>query len=434
MMEEYSMDPESTLDNNSRWKRQPGEPCCYGRHSSQFLKTTYIKPRNTTWLIADLFPIGEITLIVGDPCVGKTTIAASIAALVSNANLVLPFGEKRIIRADVHGPVLWIALEDSLEATLVPRAHAAGVNQDNLAFWFPRRSSRYLPVQKIPDRSEVFQKIRDYPGTVLVLFDHVDLIYMGYPDTKSGRKQALLEITNLARSMGFAILANAHFTKSATRTTNILDRISGGSLLGQTVRKVMFIEEMLRDDSDAESREFALFDTKASNSGVVSGLRYVLESTTIMDGEDSIPTSRIRWLGRVERQQIIELKSRSRKSYQPRIKIVLEDAVEFVRDFLAEGPRLSTDLKEAARKAGITGKLLSAARKELGIVSKKQEQAGQFSGWLSSLPEGDSASSNSDALTAQLGQDNQVCDLKLSNSAPDVPEIMEIDQKIREID
>ena len=413
------MAPDDILPHNSRWGISPGEQSIYGKYENTFLKAKYIKPRNISWLIKDLFPLGEITLIAGDPSVGKTTVAVSIAALASNPNLVHPVGEKGSISADIHGNVLWVAFEDSLETTLVPRALAAGADQENLALWIPRSSSLNYPLQITSQKFELFQKIRAFPGIVLVVFDNVDLIYKDYPETRSGRKLALLDITNLARSMGFAILANAHYTKSATRTTNLLDRISGGSLLGQTVRKVMFVEEMPRDDSGSGSREFALFDTKSSNSGVTNGLRYIIESTTIPDGEDTIQTSRIKWLGRVERPQIIELESRSRKSYEPRAKIGLEDAVAFVRNFLAEGPRMVSTLEEATVKAGISSKMLGAARKELGIISKKQRQAGQYSGWLCCLPEDDSASSNSEAQPDQPSQVNQVCGSNLTISAPD---------------
>ena len=164
---------------------------------------------------------------------------------------------------------------------------------------------------------------------------------------------------------------------------------------------------------------YALFDTKTNNSNVVNGLQYVIESAEIPDGEDMIPTSKIRWLGHVEHKQIKELESRSRKSYKPQAKICIEDAVAFVHEFLAEGARLSADLNAAAKSANISNKLLSSAKTELGVQSKKQEQAGQFSRWLCCLPEHDSTSGYSEALANSTGQVNQVSREKPSILVPE---------------
>lgn len=396
MMKNNSTNPEREMVNYERWVPIAGEPNYYSRYQNDFLKAKCFKPKQIRWLFEDLFPIGEISLIVGYPEVGKTTIGAAFGALASNRNLSQPFGEKGSIAADTHGAVLWVALEDDIETTLLTRAIAAGADQEELAFWLQKRSNQYQCRQKTSQEPEIFQRIREYPGIVLVMFDSVELIYTDYPETKSGRKQALLDITNLARTMGFAVIANAHYCKSATKTSNPLDRISGGSLLGQTVRKVMFVEEMQRDDSGTDPSTYALFDTKTSNSNVINGLKFTIESTSIEFEKETFLTSRIKWLGRVERQQIVELESRSRKLYEPRSKIGLEDAVAFVHEFLAAGPRLASDLTVAAKGAKISNKLLSSARKELGVQAKKQEQAGQFSRWLCCLPEDDSVSSNSE--------------------------------------
>lgn len=106
-----------------------------------------------------------------------------------------------------------------------------------------------------------------------------------------------------------------------------------------------------------------------------------LIQTSTQSGEPS------KWLEPVERQQIVDLLSRSRKTYERQAKICLDEVIDFVRDFLAGGSRLVSELNAAATTAGISKNLLNTARKELGVKSKKQEDAGQFSGWLCFLPE-----------------------------------------------
>lgn len=380
------MQSEDTTDMNmdykNRWKKSPYSPRIRSPYCNEFVDAVFIHPKKQQCLIKDILYPGEITLIVGDPCIGKTTISASLVALVSNPNLQYPFGEDGYIKAESHGTVLWIALEDSKETTLVPRAIGANADLNNISFWQQNRSFKTTALEP-----ELFRQIQTFRDIKLVVFDHIDLIYNEYPDTRRGRRQALIDVTQLARKRGFAILVNSHFTKSGVTTTNPLDRISGGNILGQTIRKIMFIEKIQGDESDFENREFALFDTKTSNSGVTNGMRYKIEGTTIQSRSETIETSRVKWLEPVTRQNIVDLLSRSRKPYETQTRIGLDEVIDFVRDFLAGGSRFVSELNAVAAKSGISKNLLNAARKELGVRSKKQEDAGQFSGWLCFLPE-----------------------------------------------
>ena len=60
----------------------------------------------------------------------------------------------------------------------------------------------------------------------------------------------------------------------------------------------------------------------------------------------------------------------------------LKEAIEFLRELLANGPVGATDAEEAATKEGISSRTLRRARKELGIVPQKGDFVG---GWSWSL-------------------------------------------------
>ena len=64
------------------------------------------------------------------------------------------------------------------------------------------------------------------------------------------------------------------------------------------------------------------------------------------------------------------------------------EAIDFLTDALAAGPRLAKELMVDARDAGITPKPLKSAKKQLGVISDKADMA---SGWMWRLPKGPSA-------------------------------------------
>jgi hypothetical protein len=60
-----------------------------------------------------------------------------------------------------------------------------------------------------------------------------------------------------------------------------------------------------------------------------------------------------------------------------------DDAADFLRAMLADGPRLAKEVQAEARAAGITKRTLERAKKLLGVISSK---AGLAAGWQWSLP------------------------------------------------
>src|SRR4051794_27222101 len=93
---------------------------------SRFTKNSVVvadvptKPLN--WLWQGWIPLGKISLLDGDPNLGKSLIAADIASRVSSGR-EMPDGTKGI-KGDVE---LWCS-EDDLEDTVRPRLQVAGAN------------------------------------------------------------------------------------------------------------------------------------------------------------------------------------------------------------------------------------------------------------------------------------------------------------------
>ena len=81
-----------------------------------------VKPRAVEWLMPGRVPVGMLTLLAGDPDLGKSTLSCLLAAQVSRGDL------------GPAGRVLIANAEDSPDATLVPRLIAAGADLHAVRF------------------------------------------------------------------------------------------------------------------------------------------------------------------------------------------------------------------------------------------------------------------------------------------------------------
>jgi putative DNA primase/helicase len=87
----------------------------------KLIPLTEVKPEAISWLWPGRIPLGKIALIVGDPGLGKSFVAADISARVSHAGAMWPDG------GDVpHGNAIIPSSEDSPADTIRPRIEAMG--------------------------------------------------------------------------------------------------------------------------------------------------------------------------------------------------------------------------------------------------------------------------------------------------------------------
>jgi putative DNA primase/helicase len=63
---------------------------------------------------------------------------------------------------------------------------------------------------------------------------------------------------------------------------------------------------------------------------------------------------------------------------------ILREAMDFLKEELSEGPRLTKKVAASAREAGVSPATLRRARRELGVIPRK---ANFEEGWLLSLPQ-----------------------------------------------
>src|SRR5664279_1970797 len=81
-----------------------------------------VRPRNVTWLWPGRIPFGKLTIIDGDPGLGKSTLSLEIAARLTTGR-AMPDGI-----ALEPANVIMMTTEDDLDDTVRPRLDAAGAD------------------------------------------------------------------------------------------------------------------------------------------------------------------------------------------------------------------------------------------------------------------------------------------------------------------
>ena len=322
-----------------------------------------IHPEAVEWYYDGRVPLGALTLLVGRPGLGKTMFACELAARGSRGELV-----------GAAADVIFATTEDSLAHTLVPRFTAAGADLDRVHF-MQILEAGFEVGMTLPDHLPRLQDLVERTEANLIVLDPVVGHLSGNIDSYKDHsvRRALAPLATLAETTGAAILGIMHLNKSSS--TDVLTRVSGSVAFGAAARSVLLLGE---DPNAVEGGPERLLIHGKSNLGppaVAVRLRVKGRKITTTEGGE-IETSGIAWLG----DDPTATAARVPGGHQ---ELSREDAAtDFLREILADGPLLYSEIKALAAEEDITLATLKRASKKLGIVSKKG--FGGVSSW--SLP------------------------------------------------
>ena len=162
-----------------------------------------VEPEEVEWFWEPFIPYRMLTIMEGDPGIGKSYVTMHIAALASTGGR-LPNGE-RLARQSV----LYFSVEDDPAFTIRPRIDAMGGDPDRIRF-----QAKYCPFD---DRGlkEARREVKESkPGLIVI-----DPLYSYVPaDTEIYRpnqiRQLLGELNDLAVQSNAAVLVIRHLTKA----------------------------------------------------------------------------------------------------------------------------------------------------------------------------------------------------------------------------
>lgn len=339
-----------------------------------------VKARNVKWLWRDRLPLGKLADVAGDPGLGKSTLQCDIIARVTRGD-AMPDGTRGDL-FDRPRHVIIITAEDDLADTIRPRLEATGADLELVEEVRVRVDDVSEEQPELPLDVAAIEALVEETGAALVVVDPL-MAHLG-EKVDSHRdhhvRRALAPLSGLAERTGALVWVVRHLNKG-----------SGGSALYRAgasigISAAVRASHVVAPDPKApERRVFAC--VKVTNGRPVPSLSYHLVPAVVEGDGETIATSRVEWLGDSEytADDLLgtspsDAGEENRKRPSPAVK----EAMEFLKQLLADGPLLATTVKADAEAAGISPPTLNRAMERLGVGSDKEGLSGP---WIWKLPE-----------------------------------------------
>jgi len=259
------------------------------------------------WLYDLRIGKGTLSLLAGIQGLGKSTLAAKIAAMTSTGTLPGDsFGTPKY--------VLFAATEDSWANVIVPRLVAAGADRSMCGRIEVQTSEDEFGEMSLPDDNVQLEAVIKQLGVGLLVLDPLMSRLHKNLDTHkdSDVRSALEPLTKIADRTGMAILGLMHFNKSGQTDPILL--ITGSMAFSSVARTANIV---IQSPDDKEVRYFGL---PKSNSGITDksglpSLGFTIEGCEIPSEDGSgkmVQTSKIVW-GEETTETLQEMMTRAKK-------------------------------------------------------------------------------------------------------------------------
>jgi len=329
-----------------------------GEYDGELRVLSDIEAKDVSWLWKNRIPLGEITLLVGDPGVGKSYFSYFLSAQISKGGSWPDAPDEPI----ESGKVLILSTDEDPHYAIRPRSDAAGADTDKIAILEGSRGKKgeikILNLTKdIRRMEEIFKKDKGYSLWIIdTLTD-----YLGRMDSHkySDVRWALMPLLALARKYHVAVVGIMHCNKNTS--LQVLYRIMGSMGFAAVARSIWVIA---RDRDDEEEKRRFFVTLKANLAPEQKPLAFHLENLgkvarVVFDSEPVGDDFDI--------EDVLVPQERSSETKR---------AKKFLLDTLKDGAVLMKEIKSAARDEAISWGTLRKAKEKMGIKSFKGKEEG----------------------------------------------------------
>lgn len=347
--------PEHPPKNGTKHEQPPG------------ILLSEVKREQVEWLWQHRIPLGKITILDGDPGMGKSLLTLNIAARLTTGK---PLPGQTVVQ---KGGVVILSAEDGLGDTIRPRLEAANADLKRIVAlkyvpdWAGEQTVSNIPVE-IPTVRAAIHRVR----AKLVIVD-VLMAYLA-SDTNSWRDQdirlALAPLSEMASRERVAVLCIRHLTKAPGG--NPLYRGGGSIGIIGGARAGLLVAKDPKDPSIT-----VLAQTKSNLGPPMPSLKFRIKA-------DANGVPYIDWKGESQETAGSLLASTVGDDEQ---RGAVAEAQKFLLRELGNGQVRRTDLQDACKRAGIANRTIQRAKHLLGVKSQKVG-SGEKSYWVWKLPKG----------------------------------------------
>jgi len=306
-----------------------------------------IKRERTEWLEPGRIPVGGVTILGGDPGLGKSQWTCLLAARLSRGEL---------------GPAaasLMLTAEDDPSRTIRPRLEAAAADLELIRCVRAATNDGFV----LPDDVVELDRLVQETHARLVVIDpvsaHLAERINSWRDTEV--RGALRPLADLAERYQCAVVAVMHLNKGSGMPA--IYRLAGSVGFSGAPRSVLFFARDPDDPDGGTGRRRALSHEKCNLAPESPTLLYEIEPVLIpaRGDEPQVDASRLKLIGESNRR------GNDLLAFCDSDGAERSEAEDFLREQLANGPVLGADVKAAAKREGISLKALRNARTRLGV-------------------------------------------------------------------
>lgn len=315
-----------------------------------------IRQEKVQWRSRGRLARGKITILDGDPGLGKSTVLMDWAASFSRGD-ALPDGEPQMDRG-----VLLICAEDDPADTIAPRLRVMGADmtQITLLIEIPDVDTDGHPLDRFINLPDDVDKIRAIIGAYKIGLIIIDpLVGFLREDLKANSDQdvraALQPLAKMLQDTGASCVLVRHLNKG--QSSNSLYR-GGGSIGIIGIARLGLM--VVKDPKDPTCRILA--STKSNIGPPPPSLKYRLESVPYED------VARVQWLGEIGMTADELLSDQLRSDEQ---KADDDEADEFLNRMLATRSAKKAEIQREAREADIPWRSVQRVADKLRIKKRR---------------------------------------------------------------
>ncbi len=334
-----------------------------------------LAPERVEWLWPDRIPLGTLTLFSGDPKLGKSLASLSLAAAVTRGGPLPGPGDDGPATAP-RGSVILLSAEDDPARTIFPRLLAAGADLERVRVitsivdpgvladhYNPEAevvACERMPTVHPRDLQVIERSAAELGDCRLIVFDPITA-YLGGPDTNRGTdlRRVLAPLKDMALRLGAAVVLVTHHNKRGASGTNGKYRVLGDIAYVAACRaNFMF----LQDPDDPTGRRRLILDNGTNLAPPQPALAYLIRDEGAGPFCDWLPET-------IELDADAAL-ARAVRASKPGASGRLarrRECEEWLRGYLADGPKTATECERAALVAGFSEPVLRRARIDLAV-------------------------------------------------------------------